>query len=124
MIKAAKGYHRLIVWQRAYELVKLIYEITESFPKSETFGLISQMRRAAVSVVANIVEGYSRGMKSPKEALQFFSIAWGSLTELEALLEIAKGVIGEFSEEKYDKVELLRGEVGFLLSRFIKSVRK
>lgn len=59
--KATKGYHKLIVWQRAHELVKVIYRITSSFPRSETFGLTSQIKRAAVSVVANIVEGYSRG---------------------------------------------------------------
>ena len=75
-------------------------------------------------MVANIAEGYSRGRKSPKESLQFFSIAEGSLTELEALLEVALDVIQEFSEEDYTTVESLRGEVGFLLSRFINSVRK
>jgi len=121
--KATKGYHKLIVWQRAREMVKIVYFITENFPKLEAFGLTSQIRRAAISVVANIVEGYSRSRKSSKEAKQFFSIAEGSLAELEALLEIALDVIRDFSEEDYDKVERLRSEVGYLLTRFIQSYK-
>lgn len=102
-----KGHRNLLVWQRTRdrELIKLIYQITSKFPSSETFGLTSQMRRAAVSVAANIVEGYSRKRQSPKESLQFFSIAEGSLAELEALLEIASDVIKELSIENYKKTE-------------------
>lgn len=63
-----KGYHRLLVWQRTYELVLLVYKVTESFPKSETYGIVSQMRRAALSVLLNIVEGARR--RSKKEFLR------------------------------------------------------
>jgi four helix bundle protein len=120
--KAPKGYHKLLVWQRARELVREIYKLTAKFPKSELFGLTSQMRRAAVSVVANIVEEHSRYKKSRKEALQFFSIAEGSLAELEAHLEIALDVIGGFKKNEYERIEKLRGEVGFLLHRFVNSL--
>lgn len=71
-IKEIKGYHGLLVWQRARVLVKEIYEVTKLFPREEVFGLTSQLRRAAVSIVANLVEGYSRGIKSKKEAIQFY----------------------------------------------------
>lgn len=119
VIKETKGYHNLLVWQRARSLVKEIYILTSTLPKDEVFGLTSQLRRAAVSVVANLVEGYSRGYKSSKEARQFYSICAGSLTEVEALLEIALDVYPEFVAKHYEKLELLRGEVAFLLSRFI-----
>lgn len=65
------GYRKLIVWERAHSLVKEIYKYTGNFPKDELFGLVSQIRRCAVSVPANIVEGYSR--KSVKEKLNFFN---------------------------------------------------
>lgn len=80
--KFNKGYHKLIIWQKARELVRLIYKYTEDFPKAEEFGLKGQLRRAAVSVILTIVEGHRR--KSKKEFLHFLDIAVGSLTEVEA----------------------------------------
>ena len=71
----------LIVFQKADELAFKIYKITVSFPKTEAFGLTSQLRRAALSVPTNIVEGYAR--KSKKELAQFINIALGSLAETE-----------------------------------------
>lgn len=82
------SYKDLIVWQRAFGLVKEIYRITEFFPGTEIYGLTNQLRRAAVSVVSNIAEGFSR--KSPKEKKQFFSIAFGSTSEIETQLLLAK----------------------------------
>lgn len=119
-----KGYHNLIVWQRARQLVKEVYTLTEPFPKEEAFGLTGQLRRAAISVVANLVEGYSRGYKSPKEARQFYSISSGSLTEVESLLEIALDIYPKLLKDRYNRIELLRGEVAYLLGRFIKSGKK
>ena len=83
-----KSHKELIVWQKSIELVKDVYKITNEFPKSETYGLSSQMQRAAVSIPSNIAEGYSR--KNLKEYLQFLRIAYGSATELETQLIIAK----------------------------------
>lgn len=83
-----KSYKELIVWQKSVQLVKEIFILTDSFPKSEIYGIIAQMRRAAVSIPSNIAEGYGR--RSYKEYIQFFSIAYGSALELETQLIIAK----------------------------------
>jgi four helix bundle protein len=83
--------HRdLRVWQAAVELVENVYQITAAFPREEAFGLTSQMRRAAVSVPANIAEGAARS--GTKELLHFLSIASGSLSELDTLVEIAERI--------------------------------
>ena len=82
-------YHSdLEAWKESINLVKVIYKITEKFPKSELFGLTSQARRAAVSIPSNIAVGNAR--YSPKESLRFMDIALGSLAELETQLIIAK----------------------------------
>jgi four helix bundle protein len=95
-----KSYRDLQVWQRAVELAVQIYRIRETFPKSEVYGLASQMRRAAVSIASNIAEGYGR---SESELARYLTIARGSLAELETQAEIAKR-IGYFSNE--DHIEL------------------
>jgi four helix bundle protein len=81
-----KSYRDLQVWQKAVELAVHIYRTTESFPKSEMYGLTNQMRRAAVSIASNIAEGHSR---SQAELSRYLTIARGSLSELETQLEIA-----------------------------------
>lgn len=121
MDKAIKGYHKLIVWQRARELVKLVYFYTETFPKSEEFGLKSQLRRAAVSVVLTIVEGYRRA--TTKDYLHFLNIADGSLAELEAAFEICLD-LNLISPDQYQILEQKRREVGYLLIQLIKSLKK
>lgn len=78
------GYRDLEVWQKSMDLCELIYELTKDFPADERFGLVSQLRRASVSVVSNIAEG--AGRNSPKEFIQFLSISYGSLCEVEAQL--------------------------------------
>ena len=70
------SYKELTVWQKSIELVVEVYRITDSFPKSELYGLVSQMRRAAVSIPSNIAEGYSRGHRP--EYIQFIRVAFGS----------------------------------------------
>ena len=76
-----KSYRDLEVWQKGRSLVKAIYQITTGFPSSEKFGLVTQMRRAAVSIPSNIAEGHAR--TSTGEFRQFISIARGSVAELE-----------------------------------------
>ena len=76
-----KSFKDLIVWQKSYKLVLEIYKMTKGFPKTETYGLSQQMRRAAISIPSNIAEGYGRKHKA--EYNQFLSIAYGSLLELE-----------------------------------------
>ena len=77
----------LIVWQKAHLLVLNIYKLTCDFPKSETYGLTSQLRRSAISIVANIVEGYKK--KSKLEKLRFFNISQRSLEETRYYLMLA-----------------------------------
>lgn len=85
------SYKELEVWQRSRTLVKQIYQLTAAFPPSEAFGLTSQLRRSAISIPANIAEGYGR--KSSGAYLQFLRIAKGSANELETLL-ILSGDLG------------------------------
>ena len=84
-----KSYRDLQVWQRAVELAIQIYRITDAFPKSEIYGLTSQMRLAAVSIASNIAEGYGR---SEPELARYLIMARGSLAELETQAEIAKRI--------------------------------
>ena len=78
------SYKELIVWQRAMELAEEIFRLTSLFPKSELYGVISQMRRATISIPSNIAEGYGR--KSTNEFKQFLSVSYGSALELETQL--------------------------------------
>ena len=82
------NYKSLIVWQKADKLAFAIYRITEDFPKAELFGMISQLRRAALSVPTNIVEGYNR--HGSRELNRFMEISLGSLAEVEYLLDFSK----------------------------------
>ncbi len=83
-----KPHIKLEVWRSAMVLVKMIYEVTGTFPRHEQFGLVSQMRRAAVSIPSNIAEGAAR--TSRKEMGQFLSISKGSLSELDTQIRIAE----------------------------------
>lgn len=82
------SYKELIVWQKSFELSKRVYLITNQFPKSEIYGLVSQIRRAAVSIPSNIAEGYTRNHR--QEYIQFLRIAFASGAELETQLLLAK----------------------------------
>lgn len=83
----ARGYRDLLVWQKGMELTKQIYHLTQLFPDEEKFGLISQMRRAAVSIPSNIAEGQAR--HATKEFIQFISHAEGSVAELDTQITLA-----------------------------------
>jgi len=107
-----KGYHSLLVWQRMKELLILVYELTKKLPKTEDFGLRSQIQRAIVSVISNFVEGYLKSSK--KEKLHFLEIAETSLMEVEAQGEICF-ILKYWSSEDYQRFEGKRGEVGYLL---------
>ena len=91
-----KNFKELRVWQRAMDLVEQVYELTRDFPKQETYGLTSQIRRAAVSVPSNIAEGHTR--EHLKEYLHHLSMAQASLAELETQLEIAPAPEIPFAE--------------------------
>jgi len=85
-----RGHRDLVAWKKAMELVTEIYRVTREFPKDEVYGLVSQLRRAAVSVPSNLAEGYGRN--SRKEFYQFVGMARGSLAEVETQIEIAKSL--------------------------------
>ena len=108
----------LKVWKEAHVFVIEIYKITKEFPSEEKFGLISQIRRCAVSITSNIAEGFGRN--TAKDKVRFYSIAKGSLFELQSQLYIAKDL--DFIKEDYvnsseEKIEL----ISKLISGLIKS---
>ncbi len=112
-------YRDLIVWQKSMDLVIEIYKLTENFPKTEQYGIISQMRRAAVSIPSNIAEGRRRGSK--KEFKQFLVIAYGSGAELETQIEITKR-LNYANIEKYRNIDLLLLEVMRMLNKLSSSL--
>lgn len=116
-----KGYKKLIVWREAHKLALKIYKVTKHFPKEEIFGLVSQLRRAAISIPTNIVEGQAGDSK--KDFCRFLFIANKSCAEVEYLLEASKD-LGFIKEIEYDSIEDLRRKVGFLLYKFIRSIKK
>lgn len=113
------GYRNLLVWQKADALIIEIYTSTRLFPKDEMYGLTSQIRRAALSVPTNIVEGYARNGKS--EFKRFITISLGSLAEVKYLLSVATR-LHYLSEVEYKKLICLAESVGQLLWRFYKSL--
>ena len=116
-----KSYKELIVWQKTIQLVKQIFILTEKFPKSEVYGLTSQMRRAAVSIPSNIAEGYGR--RSSKEYSHFYSISYGSALELETQIIIAKEL--EFANKKdFVTIDELLEEVSRMLNSMISKMRQ
>ena len=116
-----KSFTDLYAWQKGHELVLITYKITKKFPKDELFGLISQMRRAAVSITSNIAEGFSR--KSNKNKCQFYSMAQGSVTELQSQSLIARD-IGYLDNIKFKELAEQAVKVHKLLSGLIKSSKK
>jgi four helix bundle protein len=110
-----KAHHRLKVWQKAIDFVTEIYKLTEEFPKEEIYGLVSQMRRAAVSIPSNIAEGAARASKA--EFRKFLAIAQGSISELETQI-IISGKLGFCSNH-----ESLLSELDEI-SRMIVGLRK
>lgn len=94
------SYRDLLVWQKAMELAVKTYSLSHTFPKSELYGLTSQLRRASVSIPSNIAEGYGRG--SRKEYLQFLFIAQGSLKELETQTILAQRLAFSSEEASLD----------------------
>ena len=111
----------LRVWQQSIDLVSSVYLTTKSFPKDELFGLVSQMRRAAVSIPSNIAEGFARGTN--KEKIHFLRISSGSMSELETQLVLSKK-LEYISEEEYQEVSEHLTAVWKQLNSLITSIRK
>jgi len=96
-MNATQRFEQVVVWQKAHALVLGVYRLTESFPKQELFGLVSQMRRAAVSIPANFAEGYKKRGRSDKA--RFMNIAQGSVEEVRYYL-ILSSDLGYADTEK------------------------
>ncbi len=115
-----KSYKELIVWQKSIQLVKDIFIITAKFPKSELYGIISQIRRAAISIPSNIAEG--NGRNSRKEYSHSLSIAFGSALELETQLIIAKE-LKFVRDDEFIKIEQLLDEILRMLNSMREKMR-
>ena len=111
----------LRVWQQSIEMVTSIYLMTQSFPKEETFGLVSQLRRASVSVPSNIAEGYARG--TDKEKLHFLRMSSGSMSEVETQLLLSLN-LGYIDQEKYNELSEIVTSVWKQLNSLISSIKK
>jgi len=117
--KSAQSFQDLMVWRKAHQLVLEIYKATRSFPNDEKFGLVSQMRRAAVSVPANIAEGFTR--RGLKDKLHFYNISQASLEELKYYLILSQDLAYLPSKEAL----WLKGEeVGRMLTRWCEPLRE
>ena len=115
------GYRDLVVWQKSMQLVTEIYRATNCFPKSELFGLCSQMRRAIVSVPSNIAEG--QGRDSSKEFIRHLSFAYGSLMETETQLQISAN-LGYIEQAEVDRLLRNAAEIGRMLNGLSRSINK
>jgi len=111
----AQSFEDLIVWQKSHQLTLLVYRVTSAFPKTELYGLVSQMRRAAVSVPANIAEGFKR-RKNPDKA-RCMNIAQGSLEEVRYYFLLSRD-LGYLKDIERNRID----EVARLLTAYIRSV--
>ena len=117
----SRQYQSIKAWQLADDLAVKIYDVTKMFPTEERYGLISQMRRASISVAANIVEGATRA--SRKEYLQFLSVARGSLSELRYYLHLSKR-LGYLDTQTYREEDGLCDETARVLYGLAQSVKR
>lgn len=115
-----QSYKELIVWQKAVDLSVKIYSLTEKYPKEEVYGLVSQMRRAAVSIASNIAEGRYRGTR--KDFCHFLRIAFGSGAELETQIEISKR-LPRIQSLDYATADSLLAEVMRMLNSMIEKLQ-
>jgi len=114
-------HERLAAWRRSYDLVLKVYECTDTFPNHERFGLTSQTRRAAFSVVANIAEGSAK--KGAREFRRYLDIALGSITELQVALRLARDR-AYLSPESWTELERMRNHAGVLTWKLYRAVQK
>ncbi len=113
-----REFRDLVAWQRSQELVKEVYKITNCFPTTEKFGLISQLCRAAISVSSNIAEGFSR--KTRNEKVHFYFIALGSISEIKSQVSNST-VIGLMSEKDCEEITILASTCEKLVHGLVKT---
>lgn len=115
--RPARSFRDLVVWQKAHAMVVEIYQVSAKFPAEERFGLIDQLRRAAVSVPANLAEGF--GKRRPREKARYFNIAEGSLEETRYYLLLA----GDLGYCEPGSLQDSAAEVGRLLGAYARALR-
>lgn len=112
-----RDFNDLIVWQKSMELAQKVYVVTQTFPKLELFGLVTQLRRSAVSVPSNIAEG--NGRRTTRDYISFLYVARGSLAELRTQLSLAR-MLGYLPESP--EITTLADEIGRILNGLIASL--
>lgn len=117
--RVVKRYRDLIAWQKAMDLVTEVYDCTQAFPRTEGFGLISQMRRAAVSIPSNIAEGHAR--QSTGEFRQFLGHALGSLVEVETQILIGQR-LGYVDSQWSNELLVRTTEIGKIVNGLLRSL--
>ncbi|ACM93115.1 S23 ribosomal [Nautilia profundicola AmH] len=115
-----RNWKDLKIWQNSHQLVLEIYRILNNFPKTEEYGIISQLKRAVVSVPINIVEGHSRN--SNKDFLRFVYISRGSLEEVKYLMLLSKE-LGYIKHQEYANIENKLSEISYMINSFIKFLK-
>lgn len=115
--RKSQDFTDLLVWQKAHELVLEVYEFSANFPKSEQYGLTSQIRRAAVSIPANLAEGFKKRSKLDK--IRFYNIAQGSLEECRYYFILSE----DLDYGRADKLKILANEVARLCTSYIKAIK-
>jgi four helix bundle protein len=113
----SSSFKDLLVWQKAHQFVLEVYRITKEFPKDELYGLTSQYRRAAVSIPANIAEGYTR--KGEKDKLRFYNIAQGSLEECRYYIILSK----DLGYSSISEFELKLEEISKMLVSYMNKIK-
>ncbi len=116
-----RNYRNIVAWQRAHEMTLGVYELTRTFPREETYGLTSQIRRAAFSVAANIAEG--SGRETDKDFLRFLFISLGSLKEVEYATLLAHD-LNYLNSEVFEQLKAKTNQTFAALQGLIKSAKK
>src|SRR6266481_3064146 len=116
-----KNYRGLQVWQKAHELVLLVFKLTENFPRTDQFGIVSQVRRSSSSVCANIAEGFGRG--TTREFLRSLQISRGELEETRYFLHLSRD-LGRVAPEEFERLNQICDSTGRLLNARGTSLRK
>ena len=118
MIKSHKD---LLAWQKALELVELVYELTRAFPREELFGVATSLRRAAVSIPSKIADGHERD--NTREFIHFLSVARGSLAEAETQMEVARR-LDYINDEQLAKFIHLASDTGKIINGLMNSTER
>ena len=119
MVTGAFSFENIVAWRKAHQFTCLVYSITRDFPEDEKFGLTSQFRRAAMSIGANIAEGYKKLSRADK--LRFFNISEGSLAECQNYIILSHD-LGYLGKEEYIELCNSATEVGKLLTSYSNAI--